>query len=180
MFRRIATIASAALITSIALVAYAKLEALPSDSEINVEGSAIGMTIPGSTKNFSFSDSGDNYHFEVDMHTIDTGLGMRNEHLYKYFPNKQAILEVPKSAIQLPGDNDKKEGATTGKFTLNGKSKPNQKFSYRVKRTGSDYHVQGLMTISLQDYGLKLCKFGDSLCANDEVKVKIKFKLRDK
>jgi hypothetical protein len=180
MFRRVATLASAVLVTSIALAAYAKLEEIDGDSSVNIEGSAIGMSIPGSTKNFSFSDAGDAYKFEVDVHTIDTGLGLRNEHLRKYFSQKKAILEVPKSAVTLPGDNDKKDGNASGKFTLNGKSKGNQKFSYRAKRTGSDYHVQGLMTISLADYGLKLCKFGDTLCANDEVKVKVKFKLRDK
>ncbi len=180
MFRRLATLASAVLVTSIALVAYAKLEEIDGDSEVNVEGSAIGMKIPGSTKNFTFSDTGDSYKFEVDVHTIDTGLDLRNEHLRSYFKQKKAILEVPKSAIQLPGDNEKKEGNVSSKFTLNGKSKGNQSFSYRVKRTGSDYHVQGLLTINLPDYGLKLCKFNDSLCANDEVKVKVKFKVRDK
>ncbi|HEV8245009.1 MAG TPA: YceI family protein [Polyangiaceae bacterium] len=179
MFRRFATLTSAVLVTSIAVAAYAKLQELDADSVVNVEGSAIGMTIPGSTKDFTFADTGDSYKFEVDVHTIDTGLGVRNEHLRKYFPNKKAILEVPKDAISLPADKETKEGNTTGKFTLNGKSKGKQKFSYHVKRTGSDYHVQGLMTISLQDYGLKLCKFGDTLCANDEVKVKVKFKLRD-
>ncbi len=179
MFRRFATLASAVLVTSIALAAFAKLEELDGDSEVNVEGSAIGMKIPGSTRNFSFADSGDSYKFEVDVHSIDTGLELRNEHMRSYFKQKKAMLEVAKSSIPLPSDNDKKEGSGSGKFTLNGKTK-NQSFNYRIKRTGSDYHVQGLLTLKLSDYGLKLCKFGDTLCANDEVKVKVKFKLRDK
>src|SRR6185436_395305 len=61
MFRRFATLSSAVLVTSIAVAAYAKLKELDADSIINVEGSAIGMTIPGSTKDFSFSDTGDSY-----------------------------------------------------------------------------------------------------------------------
>jgi polyisoprenoid-binding protein YceI len=65
-----------------------------------------------------------------------------------------------------------------GDFTLNDVTKK-LPFSYKALRTGSDYHVQALATVDIRDFDIEVpCYLG--VCVDPKVKLKVKFKLRDK
>ena len=89
-----------------------------------------------------------------------------------------AKLEVAKSALKFPGNDEEKSGEATGKFTLNGKSDDNFKVKYKAKRTGSDLHVQGSTAIDIREFQIQVpCYLG--VCVDPHVKIEVKFKLRD-
>jgi len=179
MFRRFATLTSAALITTFALVAYAGgLKRIDTpDVKFHATG-PFGMKIDGAMNNLSVSEEGDKLVLKVDLANLKSGNDTRDEHFQGYLKQKVAKLEVAKSAINFPADKEEKGGEATGTFTLNGKTDKNFKVKYKAKRTGSDYHVQGLATITLAKHDLKLCKLGDTICVGDTVDLKVKFKLR--
>src|SRR5688572_3829304 len=143
MFRRFASLTSAALITSFALVAYAGgLKRIDTpDVKFHATG-PFGMKIDGGMSNLNVSEEGDNLVLTVELGKLKSGNDTRDEHFQTYLKHKTAKLEVKKSSLKFPGDNEKKDGDVTGKFTLNGKSDDAFKVKYQVKRTGSDYHVQ--------------------------------------
>jgi hypothetical protein len=179
MFRRFATITSAALITTFALVAYAGgLKRIDTpDVKFHATG-PFGMKIDGAMNNLSVSEEGDKLVLKVELANLKSGNDTRDEHFQHYLKHKTARLEVPKGALKFP-DNDKENGGeVTGLFMLNNKPDKNFKVKYKAKRTGSDYHVQGLATITLAKHDLKLCKLGDTICVGDTVDLKVKFKLR--
>jgi len=179
MFRRFVTLTSAALISTFALVAYAGGFSRIDTPDIKFHTTGpFGMKIDGAMNNLTVSEEGDKLVLKVDLSNLKSGNDTRDEHFQGYLKQKVAKLEVAKSALTFPGDNEEKSGEATGKFTLNGKTDNNFKFKYKVKRTGSDYHVQGLGTITLAKHDLKLCKLGDSICVGDTVDLKAKFKLR--
>jgi polyisoprenoid-binding protein YceI len=179
MFRRFATLTSAALITTFALVAYAGgLKRIDTpDVKFHAKG-PFGMKIDGAMSNLNVSEEGDNLVLKVDLSNLKSGNDTRDEHFQTYLKQKVAKLEVAKSALKFPGDNETKNGEATGKFTLNGKTDSGFKVKYQAKRTGSDIHVQGLSTVTLAKHDLKLCKLGDTICVGDTVDLKVKFKLR--
>jgi hypothetical protein len=180
MFRRFATLTTAALISTFALVAYAGGLKRIDTPDIKFHASGpFGMKIDGAMNNLSVSEEGDNLVLKVDLSNLKSGNDTRDEHFQTYLKQKVAKLEVPKSAIKFPGNDEEKSGEATGKFTLNGKTDNGFKVKYKAKRTGSDYHVQGLGTITLAKHDLKLCKLGDTICVGDTVDLKVKFKLRE-
>jgi polyisoprenoid-binding protein YceI len=179
MFRRFATFTSAALITSFALVAYAGGLKRIDTPDIKFHASGpFGMKIDGAMNNMTVSEEGDKLVMKVDLANLKSGNDTRDEHFQGYLKQKVAKLEVAKSKITFPDDGQTKSGEATGKLTLNGKADNNFKVKYKAKRTGTDYHVQGLATITLAKHGLKLCKLGDTICVGDTVDLKVKFKLR--
>jgi polyisoprenoid-binding protein YceI len=150
------------------------------DSEITFQAKGpAGLTIPGSCGGFAASESGGKLTMTVDLTKIDTDNSLRNTHTKKALgatSKGEAKLVVSRSAITLPADKAKKEGTASGKLTIAGKTKT-VPFTYQVTRTGSDYHVQGLMTIQYTDFIKEQCYLG--VCVDPEVKIRAKFKLRD-
>jgi polyisoprenoid-binding protein YceI len=106
---------------------------------------------------------------------------LRDNHLRGYLNTSKhpaAKLVVDRSKLKLPDDGKTSQGSATGDFTLNGKTKP-LKFRYKAKRTGSDYHVQGMADVNIEDYGIEQpCYLG--VCVEPSIKLKVSFKLRDK
>ena len=139
------------------------------------------MRIKGEGAGLTCSESGGKLKITVPVNNLKTGIGLRDRHLKRYLKADQhpnATLVVERSKLKLPGNDKEVEASATGDFTLNGETKP-VKFSYKAARTGSDYHVQALATIDITDFKIEQpCYL--RVCVDKEVKLKVKFKLRDK
>jgi polyisoprenoid-binding protein YceI len=97
--------------------------------------------------------------FAVDLQTLDTGIGLRNEHLRKNY------LEVDKgsgydqavvSEIELKGLNPSApegKGTFTGSLTLHGVKKA-VAGSVDVRPAGGGLRVKASFPVSLSDYGI--------------------------
>lgn len=140
-----------------------------------------GMEIRGEASSLKAAESDGKLEIKVPVSDLKTGIGLRDKHLKRYlevdrFPT--ASLVVERSKLDLPENDKTTKSSATGTFTLHGKSKP-LKFSYQALRTGSDYHVQALAKIDIRDYDIEVpCYLG--VCVDPSVKLKVKFKLRDK
>jgi polyisoprenoid-binding protein YceI len=140
-----------------------------------------GMKIKGEGGGLTASESGGKLKITVPVTNLKTGIALRDRHLRKYleadkYPN--ATLEVERSKLKLPGNDKEVESSANGSFTMHGVTKT-VKFSYKANRTGSDYHVQGLASIDITDFKVEQpCYL--RVCVDTDVKLKVKFKLRDK
>lgn len=139
-----------------------------------------GMKINGTGSDLSASEADGQVTIKVPVTNLKTGIGLRDKHLKKYLETDKhpdARLGVARSSLKLPEDNQEVQSKGTGSFTLHGVTKA-LPFSYKAKRTGSDYHVQALATVDIRDHGIEVpCYLG--VCVDPLVKLKVKFKLRD-
>ena len=140
-----------------------------------------GLKIDGTGSTLVAKEEGGVLKIDVPVNNLKTGISLRDNHLKDAIhANKhpKATLEVPRAALKFPEDKQSVEASAEGKFTLNGTTKP-LNFSYKATRTGSDYHVQGLATVDITQFNLeKPCYLG--VCVDKDVKIKVKFKLREK
>ena len=95
----------------------------------------------------------------VDLHTLDTGIGLRNEHL------RQQYLEVDKAPgydhavltdIELQGlnrDAPQGQGSFTGSLTLHGVTKP-VTGSVEVRKGSAGLQVKASFPVRLADYAI--------------------------
>lgn len=173
---------SGAAALSVSLAASAALEdAGDTDVRFLAVGPA-GMKINGEApSNLKAKESDGKLTITVPVHNLKTGIGLRDKHLKKYlevsqYPN--ATLEIERSKLTLPENDQTVRSSATGSFTLHGVTKP-LKFTYKALRTGSDYHVQALATVDIRDHKIEVpCYLG--VCVEPEVKLKVKLKLREK
>lgn len=180
MNRRSILVALAASVLSVSLVASAKLE---SAGDADVRALAVGpagMKINCKSSDLKATEKDGKIVITAALTDIKTGIGLRDKHLRKYLStdkNPNATLVVEKSKLKIPDDAKTARGSATGQLTLNGVTKP-LKFTYKAKRTGSDYHVQALGEIDIREHKVEVpCYLG--VCVKPEVKLKVKFKLRD-
>lgn len=175
-----AALAALAALT-VSLAASARFEGAGDvDVRFSVKGPA-GMKINGEASDLKASEKNGKIKITVPVGDLKTGIGLRDKHLKKYLETDQypeATLVVDRSSLSLP-ENDKTVTAKgKGDFTLHGKSKK-LAFSYKALRTGSDYHVQALAQVDIRDFDIEVpCYLG--VCVEPDVKLKVKFKLRDK
>ena len=166
--------------TTFAVAAHAGLTGIGAGSvQFEAVGPA-GLKIDGTGNSVSAKESGGNLEIEAPVNNLKTGISLRDDHLKKAInagKHPKAKLVVARSALKFPEDKKSLTGSAKGKMTLNGTTK-DQEFSYKVERTGSDYHVQGLATVDITKYGMEIpCYLG--VCVEKDVKIKVKFKLRD-
>jgi polyisoprenoid-binding protein YceI len=173
-------ISTAAALT-VSLAASAKLvDAGDVDIRFQATGTA-GMRIKGEGTTLTASEKDGKLKIVAPLTNLKTGIALRDRHLRKYLETDKypdATLEVDRKKLNLPGNDKEVEASATGDFTLHGVTKP-VKFSYKANRTGSDYHVQALATINITDFKIEQpCYL--RVCVDEDVKLKVKFKLRDK
>lgn len=169
------------VVTSFSLLASAKLESIGgSDVRFLAVGPA-GMKINGKSDDLSATEKDGKVVITAPLTDLKTGIGLRDKHLRGYLEtdkHPKATLSVDKGKLKLPDDKKTVRGSATGDFTMHGVTKP-VKFTYKAKRTGSDYHVQGLTDIDIRDFKVEVpCYLG--VCVKPDIKIKVKFKLRDK
>lgn len=140
-----------------------------------------GMSIRGQASDLKAKEADGSVKITVPVSDLKTGIGLRDRHLKKDLEVSQypdATLVVKRSDLTFPENDKDVRARATGDFTLHGVTKQ-LKFNYKALRTGSDYHVQALATIDIRDYKVEVpCYLG--VCVDPEVKLKVKFKLRDK
>jgi polyisoprenoid-binding protein YceI len=181
MIRRSILVALVLSVLSVALVASAKLRSI-GDAEVRALAvGPAGMKINCKSTGLEVDEKDGKLVVKALLTDIKTGIGLRDKHLRGYLETDKyphATLTVEKSKLKLPADDKTTQGSASGQFTLRGVTKPIT-FSYKAKRTGSDYHVQGLTEIDIRDHKVEVpCYLG--VCVKPEVKIKVKFKLRDK
>jgi polyisoprenoid-binding protein YceI len=173
-------LAATCMALSFALTASADFKSIDTPEVGFLVGGPAGLKITGTSSDLSAAETGGKLTVVTPLKNLKTGIGLRDEHLKKYlevetYPNAKLVID--RSKLKLPDDNQSGDGDATGDFTLHGVTKP-LAFKYHAKRTGSDYHIQGLATIDITQFGIKQpCYLG--VCTDTEVKLKVKFKLRD-
>lgn len=139
-----------------------------------------GMKINGSAPELKAQEKDGKLTVTVPLGNLETGMKLRNKHLRGYLETDKypdATLSVKRAKLKEPANDETVSSSATGEFTLHGVTK-SVKFNYRVKRTGSDYHVQGLASVDIRDFNVEVpCYLG--VCVDPTVKLKVKFKLRD-
>jgi polyisoprenoid-binding protein YceI len=113
-----------------------------------------GSVAPGVSGSPAFEGT-----FAVDLRTLDTGIGLRNEHLRKNYLEvdrgpgyDQAVV----SEIELKGlnpDAPEGKGSFTGSLTLHGVKKA-VAGSADVRPAGGGLRVKASFPVSLSDYGI--------------------------
>jgi polyisoprenoid-binding protein YceI len=153
--------------------------------EFSLPGGTAGLKIEGKSSDITASESGGKVTIvaKVDCGEtacFKTGIDKRDEHLAKYLEAKKfptATLTVEKSKLTLPADGAESEGKTTGELKLHGVTKT-VPITYKIKRTGSDYHVRGTTTFTLSDFKIEQPSFA-GVTTGKEITVKVKFKVRE-
>jgi polyisoprenoid-binding protein YceI len=182
MNRRFKLLSLAALVAlmTVALVAAAKLESIGNpDVQFRAVGPA-GLKIDGRSSLLSASEKDGKLTVVAPLTNLKTGISLRDRHLRHYlgtekYPN--ATLTVERSKLKMPADKQTVQSSAVGRFSMHGVTKP-VTVRYRAKRTGSDYHVQGLTEVDIRDFGIEVpCYLG--VCVHPDVKIKVKFKLRE-
>lgn len=116
-----------------------------------------GFGVDGKTNQLRIEDDGTTLKITVPLAGLQTGIGLRDKHMReKYLEVSKypdAVLELPWSAVKLPGDGQTGEGTAPGKMTLHGKTHDVQ-VKYRIVRTGTRYQVTGNVPLNLKDYGI--------------------------
>jgi len=164
----------------IALSAQAALSSAgPSTFEFRAVGPA-GLTINGEGSGLVATEAGGIVTLVVPLTELKTGISLRDDHLKKALEvtaHPKANLAVERSKLTFPADNKEFDGSAVGQLTLHGVTKPS-KFTYKVKRTGSDYHVQARLEVDITQFNMEVpCYLG--VCVDKNVKVKTAFKVRD-
>jgi polyisoprenoid-binding protein YceI len=182
VMKRTASVLIVSSLVALPVVAFGRLTDA-GDAEISFLAlGPAGMKINGTSDDLKVEDTDGKLKFTTHVSSLKTGIGMRDTHLReKYLKGcKEITFKVDRKSLKLP-DNDKDvEGSGTGDLTLNCVTKPAD-FKYKAKRTGSDYHVQAFFKepVNIKDYNVEVPCFA-GVCVDKDVKVKVKFKLRDK
>jgi polyisoprenoid-binding protein YceI len=181
MIRRSILVTLALSVFSVSLIASAKLRSI---GDADVRALALGpagMKINCRSSQLRAEEKDGKLVITAPLTDIKTGIGLRDRHLRGYLKTDKhpnATLVVDKSKLELPDNAKTTSGKASGQLSMHGVTRP-VRFSYKANRTGSDYHVQGLTEIDLRDYKVEIpCYLG--VCVKPEVKIKVKFKLRDK
>jgi len=183
MFRRFVTLTSAALVTSIALVAYAgKFKKISGDEKATCDVTVPGFSFVGKVpaKAISVTDSGEAITVNVDVSELDTGIDMRSKDLQKKLKSKKASMTAKKSGLKIPAkDGETTSGTGNGDLSINGVTKPSS-FKYKATRKGSHVIVTGNTTVKLKDHGLEFCApVVGKVCVDNNMPVEVRFKLAD-
>jgi polyisoprenoid-binding protein YceI len=137
--------------------------------------------IPGTATGVTATEDHGRITFTAPVAQLDTGNNMRNRHLRERFkadryPN--IVLVVERSRLKRVEDNQAATGDVTGEFTLAGTTRP-VPITYRVDRTGSDYHVHASFRVNINNFGLETPCFA-GVCVDPNVDVTVeRYKLRE-
>lgn len=170
----------ASLVLTCAVAAHAALKHVEKGESSFLAVGPAGLKIDGHGAGVTVSEADGIITVKAPVNDLKTGMDLRDGHLKKAIhadAHPDATLAVSRSALTFPEDNKEVTGSATGKFTLNGVTK-DLKFQYKVKRTGSHFHVQGLIDVDITAFGIeKPCYLG--VCVEKDVKAKVKIKLQE-
>jgi polyisoprenoid-binding protein YceI len=139
-----------------------------------------GLTINGTSRSLQGGEDGQALVLTASLTNLRTGIGLRDKHLQQYLqtdkhPNAKLSLEL--SQINKPEDKKTVSDRKKGNMTLHGVTRP-VSVQYKAKRLGSDLLIEGSTEIDIRDFKIEVpCHLG--ICVQPQVKVEVKFKLRD-
>ncbi len=140
-----------------------------------------GLQVEGHGSKLSVHEASDRVTVEVALDTLETGIDLRDEHLKEHLHAAQhpnAKLSVARSALTFPTSEAPVTGKAQGDFWLNGKSHA-MSFTYQARRAGDRIQVQGLSSVDIRDHDIEVpCYL--RVCVKPEVKLKVKFEVRDR
>jgi polyisoprenoid-binding protein YceI len=118
-----------------------------------------GFAVEGISHEVKLQDDGTVLRIIVPLAQLKTGIALRDRHMReKYLQVDQypdAVLEVPWSAVQLPGDGQSAESSGKGKLTLHGQTH-DVPIQYAVRRMGTQYQVTGHAAVNVKDFGVDI------------------------
>jgi polyisoprenoid-binding protein YceI len=151
--------ASGALFAALtfSLVAAAKLSKTGGASASFLAHGPAGMDITGKTSDVSIGDDGSTVTVTVKLSTIDTGMGLRDEHTKKALEVDKyptAEIKVARSAIKFPAAGSESSGDAKGTLKIHGQTK-DVTFHYSAKLDGDTLGVKGSANINMKDFGIE-------------------------
>ncbi len=148
---------------------------------------AAGSKIEGSTSAVTFAEEGDKVVVRVDLKDLDTGMGMRNDHMRNKLLNKKygAELSIAKSALKsVTKPNGTVDGAVDGTLRLNfdhgkkdGGTSKGVKVKLSSKEDGGGLKVNGSTTFNYRDFykwdgkAEAACNMG--ICVADTISINV-------
>jgi len=166
----------------VSLLASAKFSKAGSDSLTKFRvGLTVGPEIEGKTTELNVTEQDDKVLIVVPLANLDTGIGLRNKHMreksleVQKFPT--AELTVPRSALRLPEGSGEGSGATPATLKLHGVSKP-VNVTYKVRKEGTMYEVDGTTRIKLSDVGFEVPSYL-GVTVKQDVSIQVHFKAND-
>jgi polyisoprenoid-binding protein YceI len=132
-----------------------------------------GLKIDGKSSSLKIDEDEKTVTFKTFMNTLDTGIGMRNDHMQKRFK----AGDYPEITLTVPKDkaNPKAGGSTPASLTLHGQTRP---VTVRYKVDGN--HIDATFDVNLNNHGITdedLCELG--VCAKPDVAVEVRFDLSE-
>jgi polyisoprenoid-binding protein YceI len=170
------------------LIACATL-ALPATAAFTSNGSGslrfhaagpAGLTIHGEGHGLGAKENDGRVEISAPVTSLETGISLRDDHLkraleVKKYPEARLVFERAK--LQLPADPGESTGTVEARLTLHGVTRPTR-VTYRAKRSGSDYRVEGQFVIDVTQFAIEQpCYLG--VCVDKTVKIEASLKLRD-
>jgi len=165
------SVAAICSVLTVATVASARYKC--GKQEILVHAKGPGMGIEGKSPKLIIEEGDKSVTFKTFLNTINTGNGMRNDHMQERF--EAAKYPEIKLVVDKDKIDDKKGGTVPAMLTFHGVTKP-VKVKYEVKGK----RVNATFGINVTDYGIdkdKLCAF--HVCADSAVGIEVNFELQD-
>lgn len=119
---------------------------------------AGGLKFSGKTSEVTTSQDGDKFVVKVALKKLDTGIGLRDDHMTKKYLEVEkypdAQLTVARSALKMP-ESGESSGEATGTFALHGKTK-DLPFKYKATKGGAGIEVEGSLKLNFTDFGVEV------------------------
>ncbi|MEI9938142.1 MAG: YceI family protein [Pseudomonadota bacterium] len=163
-------VAALSAVLSVAAVASAKYKAQDPKIQVHAKGPG-GMKIDGKSPKLIIDEDDKSVTFKTFLNTIDTGNGMRNEHMQERF--EAAKYPDIKLTVDKDKIDDKKGGSLPGTLTFHGVAK-----KVDVKYDVKGKHVHAGFNFDVSNHKIdkdQLCAF--HVCADSAVSVEVDFDL---
>ncbi len=157
MARSLAATAALLVAVTASVVADAKLTRTGAPQVAFHANATAGMKLVGTTSELDVDDRGAEIVIKVPLRNLTTGIALRDHHMRdKYlqvgtYPD--AVLTVPRSALQLPAGDGTSSGDATGAMAIHGRTK-DVRFHYTVTRAGGTYRASGATHLDIRDFGI--------------------------
>lgn len=130
-----------------------------------------GLKVSGESSKLAARDEGDSYRFVLKPETLDTGIGLRDNHMRKAlevekFPTAQIV--IPKADVA-----GKASGSLKGKLTLHGITKPIS-ITYRSEAGGGGLAVSASLKVDMKQFAIETPSYL-GVSVKPEVEIEVQF-----
>ena len=121
-----------------------------------VASGPAGLKIEGQTEDAAVLSDAEQITVSVPLASLKTGIDLRDKHLRDDLEAEKypaAELRVKRAALAVPQGAEEVERTCDGDLTLHGQTHP-VSFSYKAKRSGDGFDVEGTLRIDTRDFGI--------------------------